>query len=80
MMKLLKIYIFFIIIIIVFLIITRYILSPNSKKPSENTDNNHMIKPTFNTNIFTFYIIILFILSLFSTGVICIFMNKKIKK
>lgn len=79
-MKLLKIYIFFIIIILIFSITTRYISEIYNKKISENTANKYMIKPTLNTHIITFYIIILSISSLFCTGVICISMDKKIKR
>jgi len=82
MMKLLKIYIVIIIIlsILIFIIVNRYMIEPqNITKTKTSTDEN-FIRPTYNTAILTFYIIIASILSLFSTCVICISINRKIEK
>lgn len=80
MMKLLKIYIVIIIIISIVITVNRYLLEPKNITKTKPSPDENFLRPTYNTAILTFYIIISSILSLFSTCVICISTNKKIGK
>jgi hypothetical protein len=72
-MRLNKNYIFFIVIIVAILLISAFLLEPNS------ANNKNSIHPSL--NIYTeFYIIIAGFLSLFSFCIICKLSNKKINK